>query len=84
MSYVAAVVSILKSMLCPRLTLMSVANPWMLGSPAPSTSHSLAGLPGRQFSATTGLAPSQPAVTASATGTWAEVKPVAVKVTSAW
>src|SRR4029453_14299485 len=31
---------------------MSVAKPWMLGSPAPFTSHSLAGLPGSRFSAT--------------------------------
>src|SRR5215475_10570516 len=30
---------------------MSVANPWMFGSPAPLTSHWLAGLPGMAFSA---------------------------------
>ena len=31
---------------------MSVAKPWMLGSPEPLTSHSLAGLPGFEFSQT--------------------------------
>ena len=35
---------------------MSVAKPWMLESPAPEMSHSLAGFPVRQFSATIGLA----------------------------
>ena len=39
----------------PRFTLMSVAKPWMLGSPLPEMSHSLAGLPARQFSATIGF-----------------------------
>src|SRR5262245_5784163 len=34
---------------------MSVAKPWMLASPAPLTSHSLAGLPGLVFSQATGL-----------------------------
>jgi hypothetical protein len=43
-------------MALPRLTLISVANPWMVVSPAPLISHSLEGLPGRQFSATIGLA----------------------------
>src|SRR3954447_3029429 len=36
--------------------LNDVAKPWIDGSPAPLTSHSDAGEPGRQFSATTGLA----------------------------
>src|SRR5262249_29984046 len=36
----------------PWLTLMLVANPWMLGSPAPLMSHWLEGLPGSAFSAT--------------------------------
>ena len=40
----------------PRLTLMSVAKPCIVGSPAPLTSHSLAAFPARQFSATTGFA----------------------------
>ena len=35
----------------PRFTLMSVAKPWRFASPAPLTSHSLGGLPVRQFSA---------------------------------
>ena len=38
------------------LTLMSVANPWMRGSPDPLMSHSVDGFPGLQFSATTLLA----------------------------
>ena len=42
--------SILKSICWPTLTLMSVAKPWMLSSPAPSMSHSLGGLPGLLFS----------------------------------
>ena len=49
-------VSTLNDTVPPRFTLMSVAKPWMLGSPAPVMSHSLAGLPGWQFSATIGLA----------------------------
>ena len=39
----------------PWSTLMSAAKPWMLASPAPATSHSLAGLPALQFSATISL-----------------------------
>src|SRR3954452_11239548 len=39
----------------PRSTLRSVAKPWIDASPAPLTSHSLAGFPGRQFSATMGF-----------------------------
>src|SRR5688572_18979181 len=36
--------------------LISVVNPWMLVEPAPLTSHSLAGLPGSEFSQTIGFA----------------------------
>src|SRR5438552_4128033 len=43
-------------MVSPWLTLMSLENPWMLGSPAPLISHSVAGFPGLQFSATMLLA----------------------------
>jgi len=46
MEYADADVSILKSSVPPGATLMSVANPWMLVSPAPDTSHWLAGSPG--------------------------------------
>ena len=58
-------------MVWPWSTLMSVAKPWMLGSPAPVTSHSEAGFPGRQFSATISLAggsqgPAAPAGSATA------------------
>src|SRR5882672_3629287 len=42
---------ILNEIVWPRSTLMSVANPWMLGSPQLLMSHSVAGLPGLQFSA---------------------------------
>src|SRR5262245_15556889 len=52
----AAGVLSLKKTVLPRLTLMSVANPWMLESPAPLTSHCEEGLPGRQFSASMALA----------------------------
>src|SRR3954468_3938743 len=50
-----ALVLILNETTLPRLTLMSVANPCSVGSPAPWTSHSLWGLPARLFSTTIGL-----------------------------
>jgi hypothetical protein len=46
----------LKETVLPLLTLMSVAKPWMLGSPDPLTSHWLEGLPGFVFSQAIGLA----------------------------
>src|SRR5215468_6277990 len=52
----AAGVLSLKKTVPLRLTLMSVAKPWMLASPAPLTSHCEEGLPGRQFSASMALA----------------------------
>src|SRR6267142_4779487 len=52
---VVAVVVTLKPMDPPLLTLMSVANPWMVASPEPVTSHSDCGLPGSWFSAGMGL-----------------------------
>src|SRR6185436_13216914 len=48
--YAEALVAILKRTVPPRLTLMSVAKPWIDGSPAPLMSHSLAGFPGFEFS----------------------------------
>ena len=48
--------SILKSMRSPTLTLISVANPWIDASPAPSISHSCQGVPGLEFSQTIALA----------------------------
>src|SRR5262245_52984679 len=45
----------LKEIVCPWLTLMSVENPSMFGSPSPTTSHSDCGLPGSKFSATIGF-----------------------------
>src|SRR5438128_1389232 len=53
--YAVAVVWILKRTVWPWLTLMSVANPWMLELPAPLMSHSLGGLPACSFSHTIGL-----------------------------
>src|SRR4051812_11132170 len=49
--YDEASVSTLNPTVSPRLTLIAVAKPWIVGSPAPSTSHSSCGDPGRQFSA---------------------------------
>jgi hypothetical protein len=48
-------VSTLKLIACPRLTLIFVAKPWMVGSPAPATSQSDVGVPGLEFSHATGL-----------------------------
>src|ERR1700722_12108081 len=56
MVYAFASVLTLKVIVCPTFTLISVANPWMVGSPAPLTSHWLGGFPGRQFSASIGFA----------------------------
>src|SRR4029453_11675730 len=56
MRYALASVLTLNVAVSPLLTLMSVANPWMLGSPMLLTSHSSGGLPGLQFSATISLA----------------------------
>src|SRR4051812_23846835 len=53
----AAVVVTLKRTVLPRLTLMSVANPWIALSPDPETSHSLGGLPVRLFSQTIAFDP---------------------------
>src|SRR5437870_3243842 len=53
---VEAVVSTLKWTVSPLLTLISVAKPCRLGSPAPLMSHSVAGLPGCWFSQTIGFA----------------------------
>ena len=52
---VAAGVVTLNEIVPPLLTLMSVANPWMVESPEPETSHSDEGLPGSWFSAGIGL-----------------------------
>jgi len=62
--YAAAGVLILKLTVVPTLTLMSVAKPWMLGSPAPETSHTLGSVPGSWFSHTIAF-PVQPAASAS-------------------
>jgi hypothetical protein len=41
----------LKDTVAPWFTLMDVAKPWIVESPAPLISHWLCGVPGRQFSA---------------------------------
>src|SRR5215813_6410404 len=48
--YDFAVVLILKDSVSPRFTLIDVAKPWIVGSPAPLTCQSLAGSPGKVFS----------------------------------
>ena len=53
--YAVAGVSILNPTVSPRLTLMSVAKPWIELLPAPVMPHSLSGLPGFVFSQATGL-----------------------------
>src|SRR5512144_2595946 len=53
--YDEAAVSILKPSVSPTLTLISVANPWIVLLPAPLMPHSLSGLPGLLFSQATGL-----------------------------
>src|SRR5205823_15015173 len=68
MEYADADVSILKSSVPPGATLMSVANPWMLASPAPDTSHWLAGSPGFWFSQVTGLTVGPQALAAATCG----------------
>jgi hypothetical protein len=52
MWYDAASVSILKCTVSPRLTLMSVAKPWIVASPASAVgmSHPARGVPGSAFS----------------------------------
>src|SRR5215469_7622650 len=50
MWYADAVVSILKDSVCPAFTLICVAKPWIVWSPAPFTCQSLGGSPGNVFS----------------------------------
>src|SRR5918994_5358195 len=56
MRYFGELVRTLKPTVSPWFTLMSVANPWIEGSPLPLTSHSVESFPGLQFSATILLA----------------------------
>src|SRR6516165_9064894 len=48
-------VVILKDSVCPTFTLIDVAKPWIVESPAPLTCQSLAGSPVSWFSHATGL-----------------------------
>src|SRR5450755_548364 len=56
MWYAVEGVSILKLSVCPTLTLIDVAKPWIDESPAPVTAQSLFGSPGSAFSQATGFA----------------------------
>src|SRR5436190_21149355 len=53
--YADAGVLILKLTVCPTFTLMSVAKPWIVASPAPVTSHTVSGVPVWLFSHATAL-----------------------------
>src|SRR5215470_8057937 len=56
MWYDARLVSlILKLIVWPWLTLMSVAKPWIVASPEPETPQTLWGVPGNRFSVTIAL-----------------------------
>src|SRR5690242_1494450 len=72
MWYDVAGVLILKDSVCPTFTLIDVANPWIVESPAPLTCQSLGGSPGKEFSQaitlTTG-GPHGPAAAAGRTST---------------
>src|SRR5690242_20134199 len=50
MWYAAAGVLILKDSVCPGITLIDVAKPWIVESPAPLTCQSLGGSPAKEFS----------------------------------
>src|SRR5450755_1092372 len=68
MWYEVDVVLILKEIVCPAVALIDVANPWIEESPAPFTSQSLGGSPGKLFShamALTTGGPQGPAAAAS-------------------
>src|SRR6266850_5338422 len=79
MRYADASVVILKFSVAPWLTLISVANPWMVASPDPTTSHCEAGLPGREFSHAIAFAtgashgPANAGFAATTTGTRASI-----------
>ncbi len=55
-------------MVCPGFTLMAVAKPWMVESPAPLTCQSLAGSPGCVFSQAITLTTGGPHGPAAAAG----------------
>src|SRR6476646_11366938 len=69
MWYDEAGVLILKVTVSPRFTLIAVANPWMVESPAPLTCQSLAGSPARVFSQAITLVTGGPQGPAAAAGT---------------
>ena len=60
MWYDVAGVLILKLIVWPTLTLIDVANPWIVESPIPLTCQSLGGSPGLLFSQATGFATGGP------------------------
>src|SRR5882672_742884 len=71
MWYELAGVLILKLIAWPRLTLIEVAKPWIVGSPTPATCQSEGGSPGFVFSQATLL------VTGAVQGSAAEAGPLA-------
>ena len=68
MWYDVAGVSILKDSVCPTFTLIDVAKPWIVGSPAPLTCQSLGGSPGKVFSQAITLTTGGPHGLAAAAG----------------
>src|SRR6516164_9466059 len=66
--YDLAGVLILKDSVCPTFTLIEVAKPWIVESPAPLTCQSLGGSPGRLFSQAITLVTGGPHGPAAAAG----------------
>ena len=68
MWYDVAGVLILKDSVCPTFTLIDVAKPWIVESPAPLTCQSLGGSPGKVFSQAITLTTGGPHGPAAAAG----------------
>src|SRR5579875_1174894 len=81
--YADASVEILKYSVWPMFTLMSVAKPWMVGSPTPVTSQTLSGVPGLEFSQTIGLLPGPHGDVAAEAAGCAASSPPAAKAAAA-
>src|SRR5262245_12507844 len=68
MWYADPVLLTLNETVCPAFTLIDVAKPWSVESPAPLTCQSAAGSPARVFSHATGLTTGGPQGPAAAAG----------------
>src|SRR6266516_6006255 len=68
MWYEEAGVLILKDSVCPTFTLIDVAKPWIVESPAPLTCQSLGGSPAKVFSQAITLTTGGPHGSAAAAG----------------